>query len=712
MIAQMRKDSKRAFVYLDRQVDSDVAAKAKALKIPGVGFVTESKRYYPQGETMAHLVGFTSIEDKGQEGVELAFNDRLTGEDGERNVLRDRLGNVIEDIRELRPPVNGQDLVLSVDADVQYIVLSELKKAVEQHKARAAAAVVLDAKTGELLAMANIPTYDPNNRGQLHGEKLRNRVFTDMFEPGSTLKPFGVALAMDQGKVKAMAGRVRPWNKWRPIEQATMSYGHGISVSLIQLAQSYTIFANKGHFVPASLIKRGPQDPVVSHRVISEKVADSMLHMLELASGPEGTAIKAQVQGYRVAGKTGTAHKQEGGRYVNKYVSSYVGLAPVSDPRVIVAIMVDEPKSGVYFGGLVAAPVFSTITKSVLTHDLLTEQRCGLVLVDYDDQRAYQSASVLPVLHLKTMLADLAFGYYETPSDAMTIIAVTGTNGKTTVTRWLAQSLNQLGKKAAVIGTLGYGEPDQLKAHTGLTTPDVVGVHHLLHELRQAGFDTEKGQRIELKINGAITRIDTPIIGEFNADNMALVFATLVRLGYDASEVKRALAAVTPAPGRMQHIEGEPAVVVDYAHTPDALEKTLLALRPFANKRMGKLWVVFGCGGDRDRSKRPLMGAAAVAKADFVVLTSDNPRTSEVRMLELNWAFEHIATALSKLLIAQVNQGVPELPSAVRLIQTDSRLVEKGDLFVCLIGERFDAHDFAGQVMKSGAAALQWKDNQ
>ncbi|WP_306480951.1 penicillin-binding protein 2 [Limnobacter sp.] len=440
MVAQMRKDSKRAFVYLDRQVDSDVAAKAKALKIPGVGFVTESKRYYPQGETMAHLVGFTSIEDKGQEGVELAFNDRLTGEDGERNVLRDRLGNVIEDIRELRPPVNGQDLVLSVDADVQYIVLSELKKAVEQHKARAAAAVVLDAKTGELLAMANIPTYDPNNRGQLHGEKLRNRVFTDMFEPGSTLKPFGVALAMDQGKVKAstkidtgngrmsigpatisdtkphgvmtveeiiqkssnvgtskivlelerkdlwdffnllgfgqtpsiafpgsVAGRVRPWNKWRPIEQATMSYGHGISVSLIQLAQSYTIFANKGHFVPASLIKRGPQDPVVSHRVISEKVADSMLHMLELASGPEGTAIKAQVQGYRVAGKTGTAHKQEGGRYVNKYVSSYVGLAPVSDPRVIVAIMVDEPKSGVYFGGLVAAPVFSTITKSVLT---------------------------------------------------------------------------------------------------------------------------------------------------------------------------------------------------------------------------------------------------------------------------------------------------------------------------------------------------------
>ncbi len=364
-----------------------------------------------------------------------------------------------------------------------------------------------------------------------------------------------------------------------------------------------------------------------------------------------------------------------------------------------------------------------------LADDLLIEQRCGLVLVDYDDQRAYQSASVLPVLHLKTMLADLAFGYYETPSDAMTIIAVTGTNGKTTVTRWLAQALNHLGKKAAVIGTLGYGEPDQLKAHTGLTTPDVVGVHHLLHELRQHQFDTvcieassigleqrrlacvsidvalftnlsqdhldyhgdmaaygrskmilaswptlrlavvnaddsfgmeflanvqsrhidcsavgraehaecqilsvahqENGQRIELKINGASIQIDTPIIGEFNADNMALVFATLIRLGYDAGQVKSALAGVTPAPGRMQHIEGEPAVIVDYAHTPDALEKTLLALRPFADKRQGKLWVVFGCGGDRDRSKRPLMGAAAAKQADFRLVTSDNPRSEK-----------------------------------------------------------------------------------
>lgn len=362
-----------------------------------------------------------------------------------------------------------------------------------------------------------------------------------------------------------------------------------------------------------------------------------------------------------------------------------------------------------------------------LADDLLREQRCGLVLVDYDDRRAYQSASVLPVLHLKTMLAELAFGYYETPSDAMNVIAVTGTNGKTTVTRWLAQALNALGKKAAVIGTLGYGEPDHLKAHTGLTTPDVVGVHHLLHELRQQKFDTvcieassigleqrrlacvsidvalftnlsqdhldyhgdmaaygrsklilaswptlrsavvntddtfglefqaqvqsrnvecvsvgrsadavcrimnvshqAHGQRIEVTSSSGTVQIDTAVIGSFNADNMALVFATLLQLGHSADKVVKALKNVTPAPGRMQHIEGQPAVIVDYAHTPDALEKTLQALRPFADKRKGKLWLVFGCGGDRDRSKRPLMGAVAAGHADFVVITSDNPRS-------------------------------------------------------------------------------------
>lgn len=361
-----------------------------------------------------------------------------------------------------------------------------------------------------------------------------------------------------------------------------------------------------------------------------------------------------------------------------------------------------------------------------LADDLLREQRCGLVLVDYDDQRAYQSASVLSVLNLKTMLAELAQGYYGAPGDAMTVIAVTGTNGKTTVTRWLAQALAALGKKAAVIGTLGYGKPDDLHAHTGLTTPDVVGVHHVLHELRQQQFDTvcieassigleqrrlagvsidiavytnlsqdhldyhgdmaaygrskrilagwptlrsavvnvddafgleflqhingrnvecttvgrnsnadccllnvtplENRQRIQLKHAGVLTQFDASVIGDFNADNMALVFSVLLQLGHDVDLVVKALCEVTPAPGRMQMIAEQPCVIVDYAHTPDALEKTLQALRPFTDKRRGKLWVVFGCGGDRDRSKRPLMGAIAAQHSDAVVITSDNPR--------------------------------------------------------------------------------------
>lgn len=438
LIQSVRSD-KRHFAYLGRQLSPELAHRVKALKIPGVGLMTESRRFYPQGAAMAHLVGFTDVEDKGQEGVELAFNEKLTGRDGERSVMRDRLGNIIEEVREVRPPTDGQNLVLSVDADVQYIVLSELKKAVETHKAKAAGAVVLDAKTGELLALANIPTYDPNDRTTLHGDKLRNRVFTDMYEPGSTMKPFPVALALDRGQIRpsslidtlggkmkigpavisdahahgtltveeviqkssnigttkialnipsqemwefyhsvgfgtapavkfpgVVAGLMRPWARWKPIEQATMSYGHGITVSLIQMAQAYTIFANQGYWVPVRITRLAEGEQPDGRRIIKPETANQMLKMLEMAAAPGGTAPKAQVQGYRVAGKTGTAHKQEGGRYVNKYISSFVGLAPASNPRVIIAVMVDEPGTGVYYGGAVAAPIFSTITKSVL----------------------------------------------------------------------------------------------------------------------------------------------------------------------------------------------------------------------------------------------------------------------------------------------------------------------------------------------------------
>jgi UDP-N-acetylmuramyl-tripeptide synthetase len=435
-----------------------------------------------------------------------------------------------------------------------------------------------------------------------------------------------------------------------------------------------------------------------------------------------------------------------------------------------------------------------------LADDLLREQRCGLVLVDYDDRRAYQSASVLPVLHLKTMLAELAFGYYETPSDAMTVIAATGTNGKTTVTRWLAQALNSLGKKAAVIGTLGYGEPDNLKAHTGLTTPDVVGVHHLLHELRQQGFDTvcieassigleqrrlacvsidvalftnlsqdhldyhgdmaaygrsklilagwptlraavvniddsfglefqaqvesrkvecvtvgrhaaakcqlvgvshlDKGQRIQLKGRDELVQIDTAVVGSFNADNIALVFATLLQLGHAPERAVEALLKVTPAPGRMQHIEGKPSVIVDYAHTPDALEKTLQALRPFTEKRKGKLWVVFGCGGDRDRSKRPLMGAVAAANADVVVITSDNPRSEAPGKI-----LDEIQSGIAKEQVGQVRLEVDRVVAIEYAVRNAGEndvilLAGKGHETTQTIGEQVIQHSDAACAQK------------
>ncbi len=430
-------DSDRTFVYLKRQVEQDTADKIVKLGIAGIHTRKEYKRYYPGGEVMAHVVGFTNVEDVGQEGMELAFQKTLAGITGSRRVIKDRLGRVVEDIESVRVPHDGKDLALSIDSKIQYIAFSHLKAAVEQHKAKAGGIVVLDVKTGEVLALANLPTYNPNNRAALTGAQLRNRVLTDTFEPGSTMKPFPVALAMEKklitsntsiqtapgrmtigrasigdahahgiltiaeiiekssniGTAKialqmspqqmwemftavgfgqqprvgfpgAVAGRVRPYKSWRPIEQATMSYGHGISVSLIQMARSYMIFARDGELIPLSFMKS--TDTPVVRQVISTKTAREMRGMLEMAAGPGGTAPKAQVPGYRVAGKTGTAHKLAGGKYVNKYVSSFVGFAPVSDPRIIIAVMVDEPSNGKHYGGEVAAPVFAAVAANSL----------------------------------------------------------------------------------------------------------------------------------------------------------------------------------------------------------------------------------------------------------------------------------------------------------------------------------------------------------
>ena len=431
-------DSDREFVYLKRQLAPEQAAKVVELDIPGVFLQREFRRVYPAGEELAHVIGFTNIDDEGQEALELALEDELRGTPGSRRVLRDRKGRIVEDLDDIRAPQHGARITLTIDAKIQHLAFRELKKAMAEHRAKAGGIVVLDAQTGEVLAMANFPTYDPNQRALVDPARMRNRTVTDLFEPGSTLKPFTVATALELGVVtpatvidtaagqltigKAtihdvhpsgaltvaqviqkssnvgsakvalrmapekmwkvfnavgfgtppqsgfpgeVSGRLRAHETWRPIEQATMSYGHGISVSLLQLARAYSIFATDGELKSPTLIKKDGTPE--SKRVISVETARAVRNMLEMAVKPGGTAPRAQVAGYRVAGKTGTAHKLEGRGYAAKrYISSFVGFAPVSNPRLIVAVMVDEPSAGQHYGGLVAAPVFSEVVSGAL----------------------------------------------------------------------------------------------------------------------------------------------------------------------------------------------------------------------------------------------------------------------------------------------------------------------------------------------------------
>jgi len=426
------------YVYLKRQVDADVAAKVAALNIRGINQRNEYKRHYPEGETVAHIVGFTNVEDVGQEGFELAQQQRLAGKPGARRVIKDNLGRFIEQIGSGREPQDGADLTLSIDTRIQFLAFNALRDAVREHRAKAGAVVVVDVQTGEVLALSNWPTYDPNNRGQLTGAQLRNRVITDTFEPGSTMKPFAIAMGLEAGKVKpstvietapgkltigtatigdahphgaltveqvlqkssnvgtvkialqlspqkmwegftsvgfgqapqigfpgTVSGRVRPYKNWKPIEQATMSYGHGISVSLIQMARAYTVFARDGDVIPLTMTRADVEATGVP--VFKPETAQAVRKMLEMAAGPQGTAPLAQIPGYRVGGKTGTAYKQENGGYqTNKYISSFVGFAPVSKPRIVVAVMIDEPSAGKHYGGEVAAPIFARVTGETL----------------------------------------------------------------------------------------------------------------------------------------------------------------------------------------------------------------------------------------------------------------------------------------------------------------------------------------------------------
>lgn len=433
-------EEKRDFVYLRRQLSPEVAEKVLKLDISGLFLQREFRRFYPDHAVTAHLLGFTDLDDKGQEGVELAFNDQLAGANGSRRVLKDRLGNIIEGVESIRTPREGQDITLSIDRNIQWLAFRELTAAVNENRARAGAAVVLDARTGEILALVNQPTYNPNDRGtkNMSANVMRNRVVTDTFEPGSTMKPFTAAFAIESGRFKPdtpintegghfsigpatihdahpggvltvaqviqkssnvgaakmaltlppeymyskfaklgfgkapqigfpgeATGRLRPYQTWRPIEQATMSYGHGISVSLLQLARAYTVFTSDGEFRRLSLQKTSEPEP--SERVFSASTALAVRKMLETVTQSGGTAPRAQVLGYRVGGKTGTAHKLDAhGNYSDRYVASFVGFAPASDPRVIIAVMIDEPSAGQYYGGTVAAPVFSRIMGGVL----------------------------------------------------------------------------------------------------------------------------------------------------------------------------------------------------------------------------------------------------------------------------------------------------------------------------------------------------------
>ena len=437
-VSKKLNDEDKSFVWLKRQVDAANVKKIEALGIKGVYFRNEYKRKYPEGDAAASLLGFANVDGQGLGGVELAFNQALAGHAGSRKVIKDRLGQVVENVGEQLPPTAGRDQQLSIDSKIQFFAYQKLRDAVLENKAKSGSVVVLDVVTGEILALANFPGGTSARQEGLNGAQLRNRALTDTFEPGSTMKPFVAALALEKGLVKpetviqtapgritiggatitdahphgeltvnqviqkssnvgivklamqmqsremwtmfnqlgfgqkpqltfpgVVGGKLRAYKSWRPIEQATMSYGYGLSCSLFQLAHAYSVFARDGELIPITLTKTNEVATGIS--VLSPKNAIAVRHMLHMATGNGGTAPKAQVIGYSVGGKTGTAHIQEGKGYANKkYRGFFVGMAPIEKPRIVVAVMIDEPSNGKYFGGDVAAPVFSETVQQTL----------------------------------------------------------------------------------------------------------------------------------------------------------------------------------------------------------------------------------------------------------------------------------------------------------------------------------------------------------
>lgn len=437
----------RTNVLLKRHVDAQTASRIAGLGLPGITQIASAKRFYPEGESAAHVVGLTDIDDIGQEGVELAADARLAGNPGAREVIRDRLGRIVSDLHPLVPARQGQTVRLTIDRRIQQLAFAQLKIALARHRARAGSVVVLDAATGEILALASAPSFDPNAKAALTADAMRNRAVVDTFEPGSTIKPLAIATALDAGRVRpdtpidtapgyyrmgkhtihdtsnhgtvsvaqalatssnialakialslppetlwttyrqygigiapalpfpgVAAGKLRPWQHWRPVEQATMGYGYGLSTSLLQMAQAYTALAGDGTLRPASLM--AADDAAANEteaatrrgaRVTNARTAATLRTMLEAATLAGGTGGAARVEGYRVGGKTGTAWKHAGKGYAkNQYRSLFVGIAPIDAPRLVVAVMIDEPSGASYYGGAVAGPVFAAVTGGAL----------------------------------------------------------------------------------------------------------------------------------------------------------------------------------------------------------------------------------------------------------------------------------------------------------------------------------------------------------
>jgi cell division protein FtsI (penicillin-binding protein 3) len=432
------QQKKREFVYLKRSLSPEVASKLKSLSLPGLYTQQDYRRYYPEGEVMAHVVGFTNVDDVGQEGLELAYNQWLQGEQGKKWVAKDRIGRVISDVKLMQEQKPGHDLVLSIDRRIQYLAYRELMAGVIEHKAISGTAIVLDVKTGEVLAMVNQPSFNPNNRTGSNSSTFRNRAVTDSFEPGSTIKAFSVASALESGRYKpdSMIDTAPGWMRvghnvvkdhnnnglinvtqvlqlssnmgvakmvlnnppdllwsvlhrmgfgestginfqgeqngslvkhspWGAFTLATLSFGYGLSVTALQLTRAYAVLANHGMKIPVTLLR--VENSPAGERVMSTKVAKQMLYLLESVVEKGGTGVKANVPGYRVAGKTGTSLMAgDGGYQKHHYISSFVGIAPMTNPRFVVAVFIHDPHGKVYYGGDVSGPVFEKIMEGTL----------------------------------------------------------------------------------------------------------------------------------------------------------------------------------------------------------------------------------------------------------------------------------------------------------------------------------------------------------